>query len=953
MKLHAIFSLFAALLLTTAVADAAPRQNVLFIAIDDLNDYISPLGGNPAVKTPNFERLAEMSMTFTNAHCSSPVCTSSRTAVMTGVEPFQSGVYTNKVEFLPTVKRLGSLNREFLEDGYFTAGAGKIYHAFKFIDDDWSETFRPGKWPSVPKKRQRSYAGGFTQVGSYLDKVEPKTGDYRATEWAIERLQHQRDEPFFIACGIYRPHVPWNVPQKYYDLYPLDQIKVPEALLENTDLDDVPEFGRMLAWTGLGEKVHESYEESPHAAILRDGDFEELLQAYYAGISYADAMLGRLLDSYEAHPERDNTALVVWSDHGWHLGEKAHWRKSTLWDQATRVPFFVRVPGITTGGSRCDRPVSLIDIYPTLREVCELGGDRELAGDSLVPLLRDPEGGRWRDYALTSYLDQSIAVRTPDYRLIRYPDGTAEFYDHRVDPEELENRYGEPDYSEALTELEGLLPSQMVDPLPRIDGEAKKSPHSAGSSSPAETGSTRPDILWIVADDMGYGDTGFNGLEDFQTPSLDALAAAGAVCTDGYATHPFCGPSRAALMAGRYQQRFQFYGNPMPKGSKNYDPAFGLPPTEMTAAKHLSTLGYRTGMIGKWHLGSEEIHHPLNHGFTDFLGFLEGHRNYYRTDIDWMVRESAGKEITTVPVHESYRDDYLTDFLTDGAVDLIQSTEREQPLFLYLAYNAPHTPMQATQPWLDKVPGIEDPLRRIYAAMVTSMDDGIGKVIEALKETGRYENTLIFFFSDNGGIPVVNGADNGGLNGMKGNLLEGGIRVPFSVSWPNRIEGGARFEKPIVTIDAYATSLAAAGIENPSPDSVNLLPYLTGRREGDPHKALFWRTGGKAQFAVRAGDHKILGVRTLETRHFNLESDSGEKRPLDLSDQTADRLQDYYRDWESGLPATNKVSSPDSKWPEQEKALGLPVSRAARENVKRRIQLQSNLLKKALPPAGN
>jgi arylsulfatase A-like enzyme len=462
----------------------------------------------------------------------------------------------------------------------------------------------------------------------------------------------------------------------------------------------------------------------------------------------------------------------------------------------------------------------------------------------------------------------------------------------------------------------------------------------------------RPDILWIVADDLGHGDVGFTGCTDIHTPAIDTLAESGVICHSAYSPHPFCGPSRAALMSGRYQQRFSFYGNPLPKSASGYDPDFGLPESEACIAELLSQAGYRTAIVGKWHLGSENKFHPLNHGFSDFFGFLDGHRNYYQTDLRWQsVARDRSKPWNTRPPAEESRTDYLTDLLSDEAVRIIMETDKERPLFLYLAYNAPHTPMQATRHWLDQVDDIEDPLRRVYAAMVTAMDDGIGRVTDALREAGRLDNTLIIFTSDNGGIPPVNGANNKPFRGMKGNLLEGGIRVPMVIAWPARLPRGTEFDHPVIGFDAYSTSAAAAGVsknEIASTDSVNLLPFLSGDRTDSPHEALYWRTGGRGQAAVRSGTRKLFSVQTLSDRMFDLKEDPAEKQPI-RNNAELNRLSVMLSQWEADLPATQYKGPPASKWPEQARAIGLTPTNASLRSVIQRDQKNARVLHSALP----
>ncbi len=442
------------------------RPNVLFLSIDDLNDFVSILDGHPQAKTPNLERLAKMGLRFTNAHTASTVCNPARCALMTGRHPFETGVYQNGQPAKPTIERLGNLNREFLQNGYHTAGSGKIYHLNLYIESDWTESKPKFPWPALPKQNRFAIGGQFDTAGAYPDELENQTGDYLTAQWVAQRLRNPGKKPFFLACGIYRPHVAWQVPQKYFDLFPEESIILPEV--NPNDLDDIPAFGRILALSKEGgdgedaEDITTNLESNPHADIVKAGHWKRGVRAYLACIAYADAQIGHVLDALEASPARDNTIVVLWSDHGWHLGEKNHWRKGTLWEESTRVPFIIVAPGITKPGTTCDRVVSLIDIYPTLRDLCGLNGKSKLSGQSLRPLLTNPAATGTRNHALTTYIDGSIAVRTPDARYIRYPDKTEEYYDRTIDPKEWTNLAASPAHAAKIAEIKKLLPAKMA-----------------------------------------------------------------------------------------------------------------------------------------------------------------------------------------------------------------------------------------------------------------------------------------------------------------------------------------------------------------------------------------------------------------------------------------------------------------------------------------------------------
>jgi arylsulfatase A-like enzyme len=357
----------------------------------------------------------------------------------------------------------------------------------------------------------------------------------------------------------------------------------------------------------------------------------------------------------------------------------------------------------------------------------------------------------------------------------------------------------------------------------------------------AVAAASKPNILFIVGDDMGYHDEGFHGCKDIPTPNLDALAASGVNFTNGYVSGPYCSPTRAGLMTGRYQTRFGHEFNPGGGG--------GLPVTETTIANHLKGAGYVTGVIGKWHLGAEAAMQPQQRGFDEFFGFLAGAHSYF--DVSGILRG-------TEPVKEL---DYTTDAFGREAESFIEKHKGE-PWFLYLAFNAVHTPMHATDDRLAKFPSIEDKQRRTYDAMMLAMDENIGKVRRKLADTGLEKNTFVIFISDNGGPTMpgvtINGSRNDPLRGSKRTTLEGGIRVPFVISWPGHIAPGT-FEQPAIQLDLHATALAVAGVA-PKPEwkleGVDLMPWLTGEKTGAPHDALYWRFG--QQMAIISGGYKLV-----------------------------------------------------------------------------------------------
>jgi arylsulfatase A-like enzyme len=428
-----------------AAADGPSRRpdkpNVLFIAIDDLNHWVHYLGRNDQAQTPNLDRIAKLGVRFTHAYCAAPVCNPSRAALMSGLLPSTSGVYDNSTDWRPLIPENLPLTTHFRKHGYWVGGAGKIYH----------ERFRrPGEWDAYltreggdPKPR-----GDDTGVGGIkfapLDCKDEDMRDYRIVSWAIDRLKDKHDKPFFLACGVHKPHMPWNVPRKYYDLYPLDKIKLPPVL--DTDLDDVPPAGVRMAkpW-------------GDHAAIVKSGRWKEAVRGYLAAITFTDMNVGRLLDALDKSPYKDNTIVVIWGDHGWHLGEKLHWRKFTLWEEATRAPLIWIVPGLTKPDGVCVRTVDFMSVYPTLCDLCNLPTPRHVEGVSIRPLLAKPDGA-WDRPARTTYLFNNHTVRTEKWRYIRYHDGGEELYDEVKDPLEWTNLAKKPEFAAVKAELARHLP---------------------------------------------------------------------------------------------------------------------------------------------------------------------------------------------------------------------------------------------------------------------------------------------------------------------------------------------------------------------------------------------------------------------------------------------------------------------------------------------------------------
>jgi choline-sulfatase len=428
---------------------ATGQPNVLFIAIDDLNDWIGCLGGHPDAKTPNLDRLAQRGTLFTNAHCSAPLCNASRASLMTGLMPSTTGIYTNQQPFRRVRPDAVTLPMHFMEHGYTAVGGGKIYHG-SFPDPPSWQAYFPSQTQNSPSDPMppNPPLNGIPNTSHFdwgpVDVADEEMGDWQVADWAIEELGKKHDKPFFHAVGIFRPHLPWYVPRKYFDMFPPEDVTLPN--INENDLDDIPPVGVKIAKP-----------DGDHKKVMESNNWRKAVSAYLASTAFADACVGRVLDALDRSPYADNTIIVLWTDHGWHLGEKLHWRKFSLWEEATHNVMMVVAPGVTRPGVRCARPVTLLDIYPTLVELCGLRSKEGLEGQSLVPLLKDAKATRERP-ALTTYKRGNHSVRTERWRYIRYIDGTEELYDHDNDELEWYNLAGNPKHTDLKAELARWMP---------------------------------------------------------------------------------------------------------------------------------------------------------------------------------------------------------------------------------------------------------------------------------------------------------------------------------------------------------------------------------------------------------------------------------------------------------------------------------------------------------------
>jgi arylsulfatase A-like enzyme len=433
------------------------KPNVLFLAVDDLNDWVGVLGGHPQAKTPNIDRLARQGVLFEQAYCEAPLCNPSRTAIMTGLRSTTTGIHGNASSWFrdnPDFADWVTLPQYFRKHGYMAWTGGKVFHlpSGKFSDPiSWDHQYSVVMGTPFPPDEKRFPHGldGKFNNAYYddwadwvpLDVPDEETNDWLTAQRAADFLQKDHDKPFFLACGIMRPHLRWYAPQKYFDMHPLEDIQLP-PYLEN-DLDDLPPAGKRKAGT-------------PFGIIKKHGEWKKAIQGYLAASSFADACIGVVLDSLEKSNYMENTVVVLWGDHGYHLGEKNHISKVAMWEEATHTPLIIRAPGISTHNTRSKRTVSLLDIYPTLIELCGLPERDDLDGRSLAPLVKNPEENWPYPAVITQGNDH--AVRSERYHYIRYQDGGEELYDDSVDPNGWKNLATDPKYADTIKDLKKWLP---------------------------------------------------------------------------------------------------------------------------------------------------------------------------------------------------------------------------------------------------------------------------------------------------------------------------------------------------------------------------------------------------------------------------------------------------------------------------------------------------------------
>ena len=840
------------------------RPNVLFIAVDDLNDWIGCLGGHPQAKTPNIDRLASRGMLFEQAYCSAPLCNPSRMATMTGLRSSTINIWSNEGRYgqadaiswfrdKPEFHDLVTIPQYFRQHGYTAVMGGKIFHkpSGKFSDPvSWNHQYSTKHGTPFPKNGRLLHGLSDKMAQEYfqdwadwqpLDIPDRETADRKTAEGAAAFLLRDHDKPFFLACGIFRPHLRWYAPRKYFDMHPLEKIKLP-ATLEN-DLADVPPSGRRQSSGG----------SQAFGVIREHGEWKKAVQGYLASCSFADACVGVVLDALEKSKYADNTIIVLWGDHGFHIGQKDRISKLTLWEQGSKTPLIISTPDLAaTGGKQCQQPVSLVDLYPTLVELCGLPARDRLDGRSIAPLLLHPKT-KWPNPAVVS-LRGDHAVRSKHWHYIRYSAGDEELYDATKDPNQWKNLANDTRYTDVKNELKKWLPknkntqSGSYATQNKNDRMPRPSQKQNGKTfSTTKSNRKPPNVITLLVDDLGYRDIGCYG-GPVNTPVLDTLAAEGVRFTDFHSGAPVCSPSRATFLTGRNHIRAGVYSVLSEQRHKMH-----LLRSETTLAEVLKGEGFGTAHFGKWHLGMP-VHGrsnptPSDHGFDYWFGLVNGAHPSHKDPTNFLRN---GKPVGPMK-------GYSCQLVVDEAIDWIDKHGTDAPFFINIWFNEPHAVIAAPDEIVSEYGSLNDQAA-IYNGTIDNTDRAIGRLINKLKELGELDNTIIHYSSDNGSYRQER---SGELRGKKGSHYDGGHRVPGIFYWKRKIIGGRVEKEPAGAVDLLPTICGLLGIEKPKNvflDGSDLTPLLTGTGNFARHQPLFWMNG--STMALRMGSHTLLAPST-------------------------------------------------------------------------------------------
>jgi arylsulfatase A-like enzyme len=833
------------------------RPDVLFIVVDDLNDWISLLDPDSPIKTPNIERLARRGMLFTRAYCASPACNPSRTATLTGLRPSTSGVYGNKSDWRRAMPQRRTLMQCFQHAGYAVKGAGKIFHHHlngAFHDPPSFHEFQsmaPQNMPPQKLNRAPAYGSRNTDWGAWPTH-ETDAIDFKTTQYCIDALKNPpTDRPLFLACGIFKPHSPFFAPAKYHK----GLANIAKPARKNDDRNDLPAGAHKLLrskqwfWSGMMQLEKQ-----------RPGAYHNFIRAYAACCRFADAQVGRLLNALDASARAKNTIIVLWSDHGFHLGEKDHIEKFALWEKSNHIPFVVVAPGITQAGSRCDRPVDMSSLYPTLLELADLPADTKCDGKSIVPLLRDPEAD-WSRPALMTYGRGNHAVRSERWRYIRYADGSEELYDHAKDPHEWKNLATDPALASVIKEHRQWLPKTEAEQVP--DLKAKKRT------------STAKNVLFIAIDDLRPA-LGCYGDPTAISPNIDRLAERGMVFNRAYCQQAVCSPSRLSLLSGRRPDTIRVWDL-----NTHFREAL---PDVVTLPQSFKQQGYTTRSIGK-------IFHGSGKPSKDAPSWSQA--PLYDTVRDPQLRYSSPENLKGQGLKRAAAEcmDVPDTSYTDGVVcnaALEALREIQRPFFLAVGFRKPHLPFCAPKRYWDlyqrdqipapvtrehpqdapeiavrswrELEGYTDipkdaqistakvqELRHGYYACVSYVDTLVGRLLAELERLALSDDTVIVLWGDHG--------FHLGEQGLwtKANNYELSTRVPLILRVPGLGKAGQKTNALVELVDVYPTLVEACGLRLPEGlEGQSLIPLLN-----DPSRP--WKSAVFSQYPRMRQGHRHRG----------------------------------------------------------------------------------------------
>ena len=962
---------------------SADRPNIILIMADDMGRETVGAHGGLDYKTPELDQLAAQGLSFD--HCYSlPICTPSRVKLMTGQYGFRNYIGFGKLD--PSETTFGNVlqkaNYETCITGKWQLGGDhEQIKAFGWDEYALLNGVTPIDKNAKPlwEGRERYWFTNSVVANGEYYRTEERYGPDMVSEYAVNFIKRDRDKPFFLYYPMILPHSPW-APTPHSKGGDKSGAKVCEVQYFKDNIEYIDHL------VGNVVKALEESDQRENTIIMFTGDNGS---GYPVPVTASNPQLRRvgstsgwsnyeeiLLKPGDKSPTMKKKGQVVVQEGP--LTETTYGdvpgRKNRMLRDGTGVPCVMDWAKYRKAyekmGHRHDDLIDFSDFFATILEVAEVSAYYPTDGISFAPRLRGA-GAHEREYIFCHYWGAGRdpkkardAIHDGHFKL--YSDGT--FFDLTADSDELNpidlktvSKKVLAAHSRLRTQYESLrgfspnveiAPSKQfsrlqagtskLEPMARATGSRSVSHTPAPGPAISGLGSQQaPNVVLIFADDMGWGDVGYHGYKDVLTPNIDRIAAEGVQFSQGYVSASVCGPSRAGLMTGVYQQRVGAGENASATGFPNNIPdrmkMSGLPVSQPTLAEILRPAGYRCGMIGKWHLGVEQPLRPYHRGFNFFWGFLNGSHDYTAWNPTFPSNKSKWpifRNDRMLPAEENV---YLTDLFSERALGFINHNT-EKPFFLYLAYNAVHHPWQVPEKYLERTKSLSDVEdRRFFAAMILAMDDGIGRVLDTLDEAGVANNTIVIFLSDNGSprgqglkhAPKDNLAERqtdtmmsnpGPHRGFKGDTYEGGIRVPFAIRWPAKIKAGSRYDLPVSALDIAPTVAATIGVTKPPQgfafDGVDLLPFLNGEKGNHrPHDVLYWRRDN--DYAIREGDWKLQwndASGSMTIKLFNLADDPGEFKDLaEVEPERAQRMQNLFDAWDSKMPDSKPWGGPGNR----------------------------------------